>query len=173
MRPHTEQLLAHLRHHHAELRKALDTIPEAKRRTKPAEARWSAAEIVEHLAIVEERFLMTVQRAPKEGPGPAESPLIHLDEAGLLNRAERIIATDANLPPGTLDAEAAWRRLDDLRTQLEHELIARDDIDLSSVTRDHPRFGPLNIYQWIFFAGAHEGRHALQMQEVGDELKGR
>ena len=51
--------------------------------------------------------------------------------------------------------------------------IARGDgLALSQVEHPHPIFGPLNLYQWVAFVGAHEARHAAQIREVGAQLAG-
>ena len=34
----------------------------------------------------------------------------------------------------------------------------------------HPRFGPLNGYQFVAVLAAHERRHALQLRDIGDAL---
>lgn len=170
MHEHTRALIAHLQAQHAKLRAALEAIPSQLRRQRPGPERWSAAEIVEHLAIVEDRFLKMLKGAPASGSGPAESPVILLDLDGITDRSVRVKAQETAHPSGTIDDQEAWQRLDALRSELERELIDRDAVDLSAVTRDHARFGTLNLYQWIFFAGAHEARHALQMEEAASEL---
>jgi hypothetical protein len=38
--------------------------------------------------------------------------------------------------------------------------------DLTRVTHPHPFAGPLNTYQWILIAGAHEHRHAEQIERI-------
>ena len=39
---------------------------------------------------------------------------------------------------------------------------------LGGVTSAHPALGALNGYDWVVFAGAHMGRHAEQIGEMGD-----
>src|SRR3954465_4312611 len=50
------QLLAHLDTHPAALLDTLRSIPPALQQLKPAPGRWSVAEVVEHLALVEPRL---------------------------------------------------------------------------------------------------------------------
>ena len=49
-------------------------------------------------------------------------------------------------------------------------MVETDGLELSAVTLPHPIFGPLTFYQWIVFLAGHEGRHALQIREVGRVL---
>ena len=39
------------------------------------------------------------------------------------------------------------------------------------VQAPHPVFGALDMYQWLLFVGAHEGRHADQIREIGEALR--
>ena len=93
-----------------------------------------------------------------------------LDVTRLLDRTRRIVAGEASIPPGRLDAAAAMERLEAERTRFKDLIAASDDLALEDSTFDHPRLGRLNMYQWAVFAGAHEGRHAAQIREVASSL---
>jgi len=45
-------------------------------------------------------------------------------------------------------------------------------VDGASATYPHPAFGPLNLYQWLAFVGAHEARHLRQLERVLDSMNG-
>lgn len=45
-----------------------------------------------------------------------------------------------------------------------------DGLALGSVTAPHPVLGEIDVYQWLLFLGAHEGRHADQVREIGEAL---
>jgi hypothetical protein len=81
-----------------------------------------------------------------------------------------LIARESALPSGGLDAGAAWAALAETRRILREVLLAADGLALSDLVLPHPRLGPLNVYQWVVFVGAHEGRHAAQVREVTEAL---
>jgi hypothetical protein len=45
-----------------------------------------------------------------------------------------------------------------------------DGLALSEIVQPHPVLGPINLYQWIAFVGAHEARHAAQVMELRELL---
>src|SRR5947207_1744551 len=71
MHPRMQELLDHLAHFRSELRSAVDEIPRDKLTTKPAPDRWSVAEVLEHLSMVEtrvcDRFSKALEAAHAQG----------------------------------------------------------------------------------------------------------
>lgn len=173
MHSRTQELLDHLTRARGELKAAVAQVPAAARDAKPAPDRWSVAEILEHLAIVETRIAAMVARdvaaARETGLGretSESSVLATVDVAGLKDRRQKRVAGETSLPTGTLTAEAAWDRLETSRAQLERAMREADGWALEGLTQAHPRLGAMNLYQWIGFVGAHESRHAAQIAEI-------
>jgi hypothetical protein len=71
MHSRTRELLDYLESQRAVLRDAFEAVPPALRDRPPAPERWSAAGVVEHLAILEERiagmFIAKIAAARAEG----------------------------------------------------------------------------------------------------------
>jgi len=177
MHPRTEELLSHLRDARAELARAVAAVPAERRREKPAADQWSVAEILEHLSIVEARIADMVARdvAAAKAAGIAretsqEPVLITVDVEGLKDRTIKRVAGETSQPTGSLGADDAWTKLADTRAALESALREGDGWALGTLFQPHHRLGPMNMYQWIGFAGAHELRHAAQIVEVGKRL---
>jgi quinol monooxygenase YgiN len=175
--PRVVELLDHLDVHRASLRAAVESVPIDSRDRRPAEDRWSVAEILEHLGIVETRIAGVIEQQVETGRAtglPVEtetaSVLPSLDVSNLLDRSVRRVSGDASLPTGQLDAVAAWTTLEQARLKLRQVVIAADGLALGNLSAPHPRLGSLNLYQWLIFLGGHEGRHALQIREVGEAL---
>jgi len=72
-----------------------------------------------------------------------------------------------------LEAEAAWAAVDQARDTTRALVIQTDGLAVETVVLPHPLFGSLDFYQWIVFLGGHEGRHALQVREIGRALADR
>src|SRR5260221_7348612 len=118
MHPRTRELIDYLDAQRAALRKAYDTVPAELRDRKPAPDRWSAANIVEHLAIVEGRIagrfagLIAEARASGHAAESSTDPILPtIDMTRVTDRSGRINAPDPIQPTG-LAADAAWAALE-------------------------------------------------------------
>jgi hypothetical protein len=137
---------------------------------RPAADRWSIAECVEHIAIVEERVLGRVG-------GLAQAPAAatraqHADDKIIRfvqDRSSRLVAPEvlqprlrwSDPPAGIARFEAARQRsIDFLRTT---------DVDLRARTAPHPVFGDLDAYQWFLASSGHTLRHLAQIEEIKAE----
>jgi uncharacterized damage-inducible protein DinB len=177
MHARIRELLDHLDGRRSDLVRAVAAVPTGLRERRPGPDRWSVAEVLEHLALVERRVggLVATQLATARQAGlgvdTESSPVVPtLDVEALLDRSRRLAAGAAVHPTEGLDASAAWTRLDQARAALVDTLTAADGLALGEVSVPHARLGELTLYQWVAFVGAHEGRHAAQIREIGAEL---
>ena len=178
MHPRTEELLRHLDTQHERLRKAVESVPRERRERKPSPERWSVAEVIEHLSIVERRIerVFSAKLAEARAAGRVEverdqSPVVGtIDMDRVLDRTRRITAVEAALPSGNLDAEAAWSALETARNSLRDAVCSADGLALGEIVQPHPVLGPINLYQWVAFVGGHEARHAAQVMELRELL---
>jgi len=172
MHPHTDELLRHLDANRIVLRAAVDAVPVAARETRPAPDRWSVAEILEHLARVEEqltRFLgakLGEHAATLEPTTDTESILGRLDHRLIIDRRRRITSGERVMPRGDMDSATALAALEAARTKLRELVISYDGIAIDPVTLPHPVLGVIDAYQWFIFIGSHEARHADQIREI-------
>jgi len=153
----------------ATLRAAVDQVTADMRGRKPAPDRWSVADVLEHLSIIEARVVMMlgvmIPTAP-ERAGLVSSGLADAAIAAIRDRSSRVVAPDAIQPTGTVSPDAAWAALEGSRASLLALLDGAEGRDLTQITRQHPVLGPLDGYQWIAAIGGHEVRHAAQIVEI-------
>jgi hypothetical protein len=178
MHPRIDEILAQLDESRDRLREAVDSIPSGARETRPAPDRWSAAEVVEHLSMVEGRmaagiFEKRIAQARASGvaaetDGSAVAP--SFDTAGLVDRRRKVTAPAAVVPTGTLTADAAWSELERARRRLRGAILSADGLALGSVDHTHPSLGTMNLYQWALWIDGHERRHTAQVREIGEAL---
>ena len=176
MHPHLEDVFSRLDRARGALRAAVDSVPRDARDTRPAPDRWSAAEVVEHLSIVERIFGERIEKAiqdraaglDREGAERAKLP--DPIETRMADRVNKRNAVEAALPTGTLTCEAAWAAFAKGHERVSAAVGAADGLALGEVTVDHPFFGTLTIYQWIELMAAHEGRHTEQIKEIAASL---
>ena len=173
MHPRTEEVLSYLDKTEGELRAAVATIPASARDTKPSADHWSAAQVVEHLAIAHNLVAALVAKSIGEAQAAGLGP--ETETASLLNtipaeriqdRSQKVPAPERILPRNDIDVETAWSEFEQAREKLRNAFLSGDGLALEQVIRPHPVLGPINMYQWVLFNGSHEARHTLQVREI-------
>jgi hypothetical protein len=176
MHAHLEEVFSRLDRSRSTLRAAVDSVSREARETRPAPDCWSAAEVVEHLSIVERIFgerIANAIEARAAGLDRESADRVELPDPIQTRMADRVNkrkAVDAALPTGTLSCDAAWAAFENNHTRVRAAVGAADGLALGEVTVDHPFFGTLTIYQWIELMAAHEARHTEQIKEIAASL---
>ena len=151
---------------------AVKGLSDAQWKFKPGPDRWSVAEIVEHLVLIEgvvQNILGKIDKAPA---APADRDPKTVDAmilAKVPDRSEKFQAPPSVTPSGRWNPEEA----------LQHYLAGRSQTvalfqsmpELRQHTIDHPVLGPLDGYQWVLAAAAHTARHTKQILEVKADPK--
>jgi len=177
MHPHLTQVFSRLDQARSSLRSSVDAVPPPLRQQRPAPERWSAAEVLEHLSMVERLFAgrvaSAIDVACAAGLGAemaGRTPLPEPIEARMADRLKTRSAPDAVRPTGTVDDGTAWAAIEDGHSTLRALVGSADGLALSQVTIDHPAFGSMSVYQWVELIAAHEARHAAQIREIAAAL---
>ncbi|HEX5705661.1 MAG TPA: DinB family protein [Pyrinomonadaceae bacterium] len=140
--------------------------------------RWTIAEIVEHLSLVEgqigrimSKFIDKVEAegGAASGAGATRTPLVDLN-----SHAERMAqgfdAPETARPKGGVPVSESLARLGASSEAIRALRPRVETLDLSSARFPHPAFGPLDIYQWLAVLGLHEERHRRQIETLKDSL---
>ena len=164
-----EQALHYLAETRAGVIEAVKGLSDAQFNFKPAPDRWSVAECLEHIAIVEDLALNGIRPRLEKSPGARgrsgyEANRCHGagESAGSLNQNPSTAAASthrrARLPlrRWIISSPAVSRAVNWLKS----------DSDLRGHVVDHPVLGPLDGYQWILAVAAHSERHTKQILEV-------
>jgi DinB superfamily len=163
-----EQALHYLAETRAGVIEAVKGLSDAQFNFKPAPDRWSVAECLEHIAIVEDLTLNGIRPRLEKGAAPAaDRDVKQIDAMVLAKVPDR--STKVQAPP---QLHPTGRQTP--ATTLEHFLASRQqtvnwlksDSDLRGHVVDHPVLGPLDGYQWILAVAAHSERHTKQILEV-------
>jgi hypothetical protein len=176
MHPRIQELFAYLNVRRTALREAVDAVPEAQRNERPDADRWSAAEVIEHLALVEARFKTMIGGRLVEAKAAglareAETGAITgtYNPAPMLDRSDKHQAPDVVVPKA-VEWQAAWDKLEAVRRTFLDVYSDGDGLALGNVEMHHPRLGTMNLYQWGLWLGAHEARHTEQVREIAATL---
>ncbi len=149
-----------------EFNAAAGGVAEAHAKAHTEEGRWSVLDCVEHVTVVEERFLSRLQESSK-----LDSP--HIDrqkEAELLvrvaSRADKAQAPEYAQPAGRFNSLA--QALEQFNAALSKtvQFAQSRASELYTLSAEHRRFGVLNGTEWMMLIAAHARRHADQIREV-------
>lgn len=147
---------------------AVKGLSEAQWKFKPAADRWSVAEVVEHLALIEDILAQNIFGNIGKSPAPSADRDPKQVDAMLLtkipDRSTKFQAPPAAVPTGR------WTPAD----ALDHFLAGRAQTvalfkstpDLREHVINHPVFGQLDGYEWVLAVAAHSARHTKQILEV-------
>ena len=173
MHPRLQEVFTALDDTRDSLRRAIAGIPAEKHAIRPSHDRWSVAEVIEHLGIVETRIATLLSEkigAAREAGLAAETEVTPvapmLDIKGVIDRSKPITASEASQPRAGLSTDDGLKVLSDRRAALREAVTAADGLALGSVEIPHARLGTLNVYQWLIFLAGHEARHTEQIREV-------
>jgi uncharacterized damage-inducible protein DinB len=178
MHPRIEEVINYLDSERATLRGAVERVPPELRDKQPGPDRWSVAQVLQHLGIIEKRIGLGMAKWVGEardsalGPETDTSSVMNsLPRALIIDRSQRRTAPEEVRPPGDIDANAAWEALEGTRAAMRSAFLGGDGLALSEVVQPHPVLGPINIYQWLLFVGSHEERHTAQIIEIAEQFK--
>ena len=165
-----EFVIEYLEQTRGRVRALAASIPPEQRNARPSENEWSAAELIEHVMVVEKFSQRVIERMLTEGT-PDESRRgkgAHKDRLILDATPARTARVQA--PPG-FHPEHRWADFDELLREFDAtrdrtiELARTAQKDLRVYFAAHPFFKDLDGYQWLLLMGAHTERHVRQAEE--------
>lgn len=170
MHPRLQELFAYIDQQAQVLHDAYTSVPMDRRATPPAPGRWSADQVVHHVAMVNGRiskmFALAVAESKAQGlalESDASSILASMNPDKWRTRDVRFNAPPPIQPQDT--PTEPWALVAPSVRQLKDAGLSGDGHALSEVVKPHPALGPLHLYEWLGLAGAHASRHADQIRE--------
>lgn len=158
-----------------DLEALLDRIP-AAHHDAPVAAGWTIAQVIEHLARVEDgsgRVVSKLCKAAEHTEETDASPLTATMAAlGVEVPSTPLDAPDMVQPQEGLSAADALARLREARARVVRALLDAAGRALGGVSHPHPRLGVLNGYQWGLFLALHQRRHTTQIAGIARALAG-
>jgi len=146
---------------------AVKGLSEAQMKFKPGPDRWSVAEVLEHIALVEDGLFQNVTYKVMKSPaGAADRDFAKIDAAILARLPDRSVkrqAAPAVVPTGRWTPAEALDHF--LKARATTIAFLESTPDLRGHVSDSP-LGPLDAYEWLLFMGGHSERHTKQILEV-------
>lgn len=177
-----EFVLLHLAESRERLVEAVEGLSWEQRYFRPAEDRWSIADCVEHIAVLEADLFKRLQQAVLTPPARGRETEARGPEADA-SRMDRIILErlplrDVRAPaPAGMLPSGRWPDFEELMRQFEAtrertlRFAAVTQADLRGHSLPHPILGRLDCYQWLLFFASHCERHVRQMEEVKNDAR--
>ena len=163
-----EQAVRYLSQTRTALMDAVEGLSDAQWKFKPAADRWSIAEIVEHLAVVEDlvsqKVLVDLPKAQLAGADRNAKQVDAMIQAKMTDRSTKYQAPEPIVPTGRWTPVAALQHFLDSRA--ETMALTQSTPALREHVIAHPAFGPLDGYEWVLAVSAHTERHTKQLLEV-------
>ena len=172
------ELFNYLDYEYADLLATVAAAPKDRLTRHPAPGRWSIAEVLEHLVIVEKKttslFVNLIEKGVADHIGPETSTgpiLMAIDTRRITDRTRRVTSPQSFLPSGKPSPDESLKALDEAHREFKLACARGDGLALTKVVDRHPWLGPLNAYEWIAFVAAHMARHTEQIREASIQLK--
>jgi len=171
----TETAVRHLAQGRDALVRAVDGLAEAELRFTPGPHRWSMADVVEHLARVEEFFVQRIAARLTDLPATPSDGHLADDrivewERDPLNTVVVPGRVSLAMAPPPIRPTAGWSVRESLDRFLgdreKTEIFVRETPGLLEHAFEHPALGPMNAYQWVLFIAAHTERHLRQIEGI-------
>jgi uncharacterized damage-inducible protein DinB len=161
-----QKAAAYLEETRDNLLRAAKNLSPTQLQYKPAPDRWSVAECLEHVTLVENLVLGNINNALQQAAGSpkpdmGDDALVRMvtDRSGRAMAPERIVPTGRRPCDELLDEFEAARK----RTA---EFLVSTNAPLRQYAFPHPRFGQVDCYQWVLLVAGHGDRHRQQVEEV-------
>ncbi|MBB4635689.1 DinB family protein [Longimicrobium terrae] len=178
MTPKMQEIAGELDKARRGLLAAVQGLSQAELDARPKPDSWSVGEVMHHVSKIESGMIGMLSKLalpaiadglPKD-PAPEQSVLSMVEHLPVLDRTQRITAPEFVRPTHGISREELEAGLARTRGELLAAMEQADGYDLSGLSRPHPRFGPLNLYQWLALSARHEQRHTAQIAEAREAL---
>ena len=148
------------------------SLPRETLTVRTSDDGWTIAQILEHLAIVEDGsgrlFSKMLKNAEASGERESDSSSVLgvNDQYSIATSNARITAPEHIRPTAGLSPEESMMRLDASRERLKAAMRRASGLALGKVSTPHPAFGPFSAYQWLLSTAQHERRHMRQIRRI-------
>jgi hypothetical protein len=143
-------------------------LSDAQMKFKSAPDRWSVAETLEHIVLVEDALLQNVSgNVMKASAGASDRDTAKIDAmvlAMIPDRTHKRQAQPQFVPTSRWTPEETMDHF--LKSRAKTIAFLESTPDLREHATDSPLGQQLDAYEWLLFMGGHSARHTKQILEV-------
>ena len=148
-------------------------LSEAQWNFKASPFKWSAAQVMEHIAASEDLLREMAETQIKQAPAVPDRDVKKTDDAVLTvvpDRSRKFQAPEQLRPRNQFGSpEAALKHF--LESRAKTIALLKSTPDLRAHVVDSGLFGTIDAFERILFVGAHSERHTKQLLEVKADPK--
>ena len=149
----------------------LDGISQKESESKPSPEVWSISEIAHHLLLSEQRLSQQILESianNREGEFNQEEVLAErpfpLEDTADTEKSGKGRAPEPTQPSPGLPMADLLVDLRQARGETRAQLLPLRSRPLGNLWWEHPRFGPMNLYERIRMSGYHDLKHLKQLE---------
>ncbi len=158
------------------LKSLLSTLTDDQISARPEGEKWSVADIVEHIAMVDEgavKICAKLLKKAEEAGNVSDGKVTISDEflqKGVEIAAMKVEAPSFVRPSGQKTISESLARLDESDARLAEMRGQFESVGATEFKFPHPFFGDITAHEWLALKGGHEMRHIKQIQNVLDKV---
>lgn len=139
--------------------------------------KWSIAEIVEHVSIVDGGMYRICGKLLRKSEADGKLSDGSIDLSNFLAKAAeagsaKLEAPDMVRPTGEKSIAESLAVLEQNQQAFRELLPMFEKFDGNANKFPHPYFGDLSAVEWLVLAGGHEARHLGQIQRILQKMSG-
>jgi DinB superfamily len=161
-----------------ELLASIADVPHERLSQRPGADRWSVAEVLEHLRLVESGVARLVAKRVAQAKEAGlrkenshSSVMASFDRHGAALESAVLESPVPVRPRADVNINEALDGLGNSREALRAAVVTADGYALGDIKHPHPILGELDLYQWLIFLAQHEGRHRKQIERTLNSIQ--
>lgn len=138
--------------------------------------KWTIAQIVEHVSIVESGIIRICAKLLRkaEEAGNNSDGAIKISDAFVERSGEiatmKLEAPEIVHPSGEKTIAESLAKMEENRLAFEELMPAFEAFDSSENKFPHPFFGDLSAAEWLMLSGGHKARHIKQIRRILEKM---
>ena len=152
------------------LRATVAQLPDEVANARPEGEKWSVAEIVEHIAKVNNGALRICGRLLQKAAEVEGTVAVKISDNFNRKVGEigdmKLEAPEIVRPGGAQTIRDSLQNLSELEAKYAEMKPLFERLDGSEETFPHPFFGDITAHEWPALSGGHEARHLRQIERL-------
>ena len=154
------------------LKKTVENLADEQLNYLPEGERWTIAQIVEHLSLVEDGMTRISRKLLNEAKetGKTSDGTMKISEDFLRkaesSREQKLEAPERVHPKLGQTIAESLAKMEENRKRLNELRPLFESVECSDYKFPHPAFGELTAHEWLALIGGHEMRHIEQIKRI-------
>ncbi len=154
------------------LKEIVENLTDEQLNFLPEGERWTVAQIVEHLSLVEDGMTRISRKLLNEAKenGKTSDGTVKISEEFFQKAqssiGQKLEAPDHVHPKSGQTVPESLAKMEENRKRLNELRPLFESVECSDYKFPHPAFGELTAHEWLALIGGHEMRHIEQIKRI-------